>query len=407
MAVTSHDTSTLNRGIIDEPHVSTLLPPWGDSTFYQWQPGDGRAWSWNGATFTVPARGSDIWATSDSFRYVSQPLLRDTEIIARVASEGDTNPFAKAGVMMRGNVGGDVGGGDPDVILDVKPDGGIEFMSRPSPGANTEFIAGGFMPRPAWLKLTKIGNQYTAAVSSDGASWQFIGTTMVDLSPTGMATSVGLAVTSHDPNLMNVAMFDNVSVVPSNIWFTDVVYYGGDIASFGRTSGAWQIVRGDATSPEGVTLLTPDNGQAVIDAPLGDPSDYLEVDFTTSTAAAYHVWLRLLATNNSKFNDSVWVQFSDATINGAPAYPIGSNSGLLVNLENCSGCGTSGWGFQDHAWWLNQSPVVTLPAGRHTLRIQVREDGVMFDEVVLSPSRFMTTAPGPVKDSTSWVGRPR
>jgi len=49
---------------------------------------------------SVAGAGSDIWGTADSFHYVYQPI-RDGMITATVASEGNTNAFAKAGVMMR------------------------------------------------------------------------------------------------------------------------------------------------------------------------------------------------------------------------------------------------------------------------------------------------------------------
>ena len=32
-------------------------------------------------------------------------------------------------------------------------------------------------------------------------------------------------------------------------------------------------------------------------------------------------------------------------------------------------------------------------AGPHTLRIQVREDGVMLDQVVISPTQFLSSPP--------------
>jgi hypothetical protein len=41
------------------------------------------------------------------------------------------------------------------------------------------------------------------------------------------------------------------------------------------------------------------------------------------------------------------------------------------------------------AYWLSQAATFTFPtSGPHTLRIQVREDGVMFDQIVLSPSTY-------------------
>src|SRR4029078_11014487 len=102
----------------------------------------------------------------------------------------------------------------------------------------------------------------------------------------------------------------------------------------------------------------------------------------------YRIWLRLEASANSKFNDSVWLQFSDAQICGTAAYPIGTTNGLLVNLATDSSASSlSNWGWQDSAYWLSQSTTVTFPTdGPHTLRVQIREDRVALGPLVLSPS---------------------
>ncbi len=137
--------------------------------------------------------------------------------------------------------------------------------------------------------------------------------------------------------------------------------------------------------------------------PLASPGDYFEATFTAPSYTTYHVWLRMRATGDSKWNDSVWVQFSDAAnTNGSAAYRIGTTDALAVNLEPCSGCGVSGWGWQDKAYWTSQSPLVMFGArGTHTIRIQTREDGPQIDQIVLSPANYLTRAPGqPTNDST-------
>jgi hypothetical protein len=182
-----------------------------------------------------------------------------------------------------------------------------------------------------------------------------------------------------------------------------------DIVVYASDANDWQLYGWstlfDPSSPNGVALVTPDNGWSSTEAPPSDVDPSMRsVDlwFTVPQAGTYKVWLRLKATGNSKYNDSVWVQFFQATVNGAPAYAFGSRNALLVNLEDCSGCGVSGWGWQDNAWWLNQSTVVAL-GNSGGIRIMVREDGVMLDQVVLSPVRFLNTAPGSVKADATIV----
>jgi endonuclease/exonuclease/phosphatase family metal-dependent hydrolase len=150
-------------------------------------------------------------------------------------------------------------------------------------------------------------------------------------------------------------------------------------------------------------MKSQDKGFASANAPLASPSHYFELTFDAPAATTYRVWLRLRAGGNSKWNDAVWVQFNDSTTtSGSAAYRIGTTSGMLVNLERCSGCGTSNWGWYNTAYWLNQATQVRFAtSGKHTMRIQTREDGVEIDQVVLSPVKYLSSAPGPiVNDST-------
>ena len=122
----------------------------------------------------------------------------------------------------------------------------------------------------------------------------------------------------------------------------------------------------------------------------------------------YRFWIRLRALNDDKFNDAVWVQFSDALVSGAAAYRIGTTQGLLVNLATDAGASSvRNWGWQNGAYWLNQATVVTFPtSGTRTVRVQVREDGVMVDQIVLSPAAYMNGAPGSVTNDNTIVPKP-
>lgn len=50
--------------------------------------------------------------------------------------------------------------------------------------------------------------------------------------------------------------------------------------------------------------------------------------------------------------------------------------------------------------------VTFATSGPQTMRIQVREDGVMLDQIVLSPQTFMNTAPGSVGGDNTFVPKP-
>jgi len=154
----------------------------------------------------------------------------------------------------------------------------------------------------------------------------------------------------------------------------DVMLYASD---FTVIRGQWSVVAA-STAAGGQALSSADQGWSTVDNPLAVPTHFVEAAFSAPANTAYHVRLRLRAASNSKYNDSVWVQFSDAVdVNASRVHAIGSTAGLLVNLENCAGCGVAGWGWHDTAYWLQQATVVSFAStGTHTIRIQTREDGV-------------------------------
>jgi hypothetical protein len=172
----------------------------------------------------------------------------------------------------------------------------------------------------------------------------------------------------------------------------DIVAYASDVTT---TAGNWARVA-DSSAAGGQKMSAPDDGWSAIDAPLASPDHYFEISFDAPSGTPYRVWARMRASGNSKWNDSAWMQFGDAvSSNGTPLYRTGSGTGLLLNLEPCGNCGTSGWGWVGGAYWLSQVTVVQFAAsGRHTLRVQTREDGVQIDQIVLSPSSYVSGAPG-------------
>jgi hypothetical protein len=51
--------------------------------------------------------------------------------------------------------------------------------------------------------------------------------------------------------------------------------------------------------------------------------------------------------------------------------------------------------------WATTNTFATT--GRHTIRIQAREDGAQLDQIVLSPSQYLNAAPGPVRNDATIV----
>jgi hypothetical protein len=76
-----------------------------------------------------------------------------------------------------------------------------------------------------------------------------------------------------------------------------------------------------------------------------------------------------------------------------------------VSIEEGSGKGLSGWGWQDNGYDSLGPLVYFAITGTQTIRIQQREDGVSIDQIVLSPSAYLTTAPGAAKNDSTILPR--
>jgi hypothetical protein len=183
-----------------------------------------------------------------------------------------------------------------------------------------------------------------------------------------------------------------------------VLYPARDATTVG---GRW--TRFTADGPPGGRVSYPDRGDPKINQPLAQTAEVLELDFDAEAGVLYRLWLRGRAAGDHWANDSVWVQFS-GTVNemGVAIFRMGTTQGSWINLEECSGCGLSGWGWQDNGYGapgMLGEEIYFEQTGRQTIRIQPREDGITIDQIVISAGRFVTQAPGSAKNDMTIVGR--
>ena len=210
VAVTSHDPARLNDAYMQPPLMFSVPGSWSSSDVGDVGTPGMAAFEDATGTFYVSGAGSDIWGTADSFHSVYQAMYGDSQLTTRLVREDNTNAFAKAGLTISTDTSADA----PRVILDVKPDGGVEFMARPAKAAAMTFIAGSTATFPAWLRLTRTGDQFVGEISNDGAAWTTVGSVSVSMPTNDILRGIvgGLAVTSHAPGVLNTAVFDNVGV---------------------------------------------------------------------------------------------------------------------------------------------------------------------------------------------------
>src|SRR5690349_23526386 len=83
--------------------------------------------------FSVAGGGPDIRGSSDEFHFVYQPIAGDVEIVARIDSLIASDPWAKVGVMIRGDLTASAAHG----FAAVSAGQGLAFVRRLQSGANT------------------------------------------------------------------------------------------------------------------------------------------------------------------------------------------------------------------------------------------------------------------------------
>jgi phosphatidylserine/phosphatidylglycerophosphate/cardiolipin synthase-like enzyme len=231
---------------------------------------------------------------------------------------------------------------------------------------------------------------YTATNLLAGTTyyWRVVSRTMANLSRNGDLWSFTTAGTAPPPP-------PNATSGPG-----DIVLYALD----GLITGTkWSMVS-DSSAGGGKRLWNMNAGASKLTTALASPASYVELTFNAVAGQPYHLWMRGRAEGNVYTNDSVFVQFSNSvTAASAPTFRIGTTSAAEYNLEDCSGCGVAGWGWQDNGWGVGvMGPNIFFDVtGPQTLRIQAREDGLSIDQIILSPSKFSSTFPGALKNDVT------
>jgi len=155
--------------------------------------------------YLVEGSGSDIWGTADAFQFFSQPLTGNGQIVARVTSVGGTDPWAKAGVMIRESTAA----GSTQAMMAESSGNGLAFQRRTTTNGQSTHTAGAAVSAPYWVKLVRSGTTFTAYSSPDGVTWTTVGSDTISMNASVL---IGLAVTAHNNTLLNSSTFDNVQV---------------------------------------------------------------------------------------------------------------------------------------------------------------------------------------------------
>ena len=286
----------------------------------------------------------------------------------------------------------------PDFSVTVSPASNVIQAGTSGTFSVSVHAQGGFA---GTVDLSASGAPTGATVTFNPPSIAGAGTaTMTVAIPAGApASTFSITVTGTSGARVHAATPVAVNLSRPPLDFEEIVLYARRAAPI---VGSWQLVD-DATAAGGVRIEQPDAGAAKVPTALASPANYFELAFNAQANIPYRLWLRGRAHNDSYLNDSVYVQFSGSvTSTGTAVNRIGTAQAAVVVLEDCSGCGVAGWGWQDDGYGLNVlGPVMYFTAGSQTIRIQGREDGISIDQIVLSPAAYLNTSPGTTKNDAT------
>ena len=165
-------------------------------------------------TYTVTGSGADIWNDADEFHYAFKMLSGTGSIVAKVLSVDNTDPWAKAGLMIRETLGA----GSKFAAVYITPGNGCRFQARMDTDIDATSDSGVATAQqtaiiaPYWVKLERdVAGNFRGYYSANGSAWQ-----QMSWNPRNISMSsyvyIGLAVTSHNADAMCEAKFSNVTI---------------------------------------------------------------------------------------------------------------------------------------------------------------------------------------------------
>ncbi len=240
----------------------------GADTFVLYFRGNPAAFAEAAGTITMSGSGTDIWDVADQFRFACKSLTGDGTLVAKVESVGNTDPWAKAGVMIRESLEP----GSRFAAVYATPGNGVRYQARTlnagtatsdTSVATTEQMA---LKTPVWIKVERKGSSFSCFYSTDGMKWTAMSWNPQTINMTA-AVQIGVAVTSHNATATTTAVFSNV-------------------ATTGNVTGSWQV--------QAIGVAQPANDAApmylVVQDSAGKNKVIMHPDPAATTLATWQQW---------------------------------------------------------------------------------------------------------------------
>ncbi len=213
--------------------------------------------------YKLSGSGANIWGNHDEFQYAWKRLSGNFILQLRGHLEGKgVDPHRKIGWMVRSSLDSS----SPMACATVHGDGLTSLQFRKTQAGNVEEVRSA-AKGPDVIELERKGNQYIMRVAHFGEP--YVSEQVGDVA-LGDEVYVGLFVCSHNKDVVETAVFDNVRIIkPAKEDFVPYrEYIGSHIETMDVTTGKRQIIYSDTGSVQAPNW-TPDDKYLIYNSNKG------------------------------------------------------------------------------------------------------------------------------------------
>ncbi|UOQ84815.1 pectinesterase family protein [Gracilibacillus salinarum] len=339
-AIDDTGTSTDSSNVVIHVNTNEDISPWASTDIGN--PGIAGHTEIEDEEIIVKSSG-DVAGSADHFHYAYQELTGNGEIVAKVEEITGTDNEAEAGVMIRE----DLTESSPmltTAISYVKGGKAAKTLTRFENGADLNAITSDIaVDTPYWVKITRIGDQFTSSISADGESWTKLGTETLAVDDT---VYFGLMADAAKPDdhfeKLNRSRFSHVSLQQLSSAIPDtpknIEANAGDkqvMLSWDQVDGAAQYKVKQSTVPGGpyqTVTETEDTNYTVSDLTAG--KEYYFVISASNEDGESFPSQEVSAVPTGDLETIYYLDddFEEQTINQAPAdYTVGPDPQVDIN----------------------------------------------------------------------------
>jgi hypothetical protein len=196
---------SVTTAVSNAPAPISLPAPW--QTLDIGSVGTAGSLSVSNGLYTVTGAGT-ISGTSDSFRFVYQPLTGDGQITAQLSSVQNTGPNGAVGVMIRESLTP----GARYALMSLSTGDMFQLQRRMKTSFKAWSASGGSAAPPqAWVRIVRTGSTFSGYSSIDGVNWNLESSFNISMA---INIYIGLVVASGNTGVLNTSEFSNLNVVP-------------------------------------------------------------------------------------------------------------------------------------------------------------------------------------------------